>query len=321
MTLLLFFWSLVLLPTAHGFSTWCCHQHRGRFLRGLADDEDALLAEELRLRAAVTRSRGAWAGWEVKFDPRTGKVRPVEDLPEELREWGEPPLGLEQFSLDEERKGVWKRTTFRVEPEAGCAADEVAVSVASWGVDLQTASVRLLGPLILLDTKRFPSGECGLVETAPPFVEARTYFYQDDRRVRVDLKLDPLTATLLTCCVTSERRIEEFPKPPASKGSSRLRDFSASAVAALCGPCFATTSQSAAVAYGQGDGSTELALLDGSLNVKIAPSSRRRRRRQEKGCVLDVSTTLLSDDGDGVRRCFDDLGRLTSFGALPALSS
>ena len=42
---------------------------------------------------------------------------------EELREWGQSPLGWETFVEDSGDDSLWQRNGYRVLPEAGCAAD------------------------------------------------------------------------------------------------------------------------------------------------------------------------------------------------------
>ena len=112
----------------------------------------------------------------MAFDPRTGHPKPLDDayVAEELREWGQSPLGWETFVEDSGEDALWQRSGFRVLPEAGCAADEVAVAPFSWGVDL--ASCRVVASshgILAADSPRRPSGECGQA-VAQPFVAEGT---------------------------------------------------------------------------------------------------------------------------------------------------
>ena len=156
--------------------------------RGLtpADGSTLELGSDLARASILKSNAGCWSGWEVSFCPRTGKALPLDEayLPEELREWGPPPLGWETFCLDGADGSIWTRSGFRILPEAGCAADEVAASTFSWGLDLSTAFLRATTEAMAVDAPKYPSGECGAAATgAPPFVEVRTVFFGAGPRV------------------------------------------------------------------------------------------------------------------------------------------
>ena len=89
--------------------------------------------------SVLTSNQGCWSGWEVAFDPRTGRPVALDEayVPEELLEWGAPS----REKISQPSGANWERTAFRVLPEAGCAADECSVSVLTFGLDLAAASV------------------------------------------------------------------------------------------------------------------------------------------------------------------------------------
>ena len=45
----------------------------------VAAPPDAELASSLARRTLLTTQKGCWAGWEVAFDPRTGRPKPLDE--------------------------------------------------------------------------------------------------------------------------------------------------------------------------------------------------------------------------------------------------
>ena len=261
--------------------------------------------------SVLTSNQGCWSGWEVAFDPRTGRPVALDEayVPEELLEWGAPPLGWEVFSRDGARGANWERTAFRVVPEAGCAADECSVSVLTFGLDLAAASVVATrgGRVAAVDSCRYPSGECGeLLAAASPFVEVRTIFARDGAgpeaggllarydRVRVDLKFDARACALVKCVVSCETKDACDAPPyssPARRGSSRARGLEASDVSRRCGEVFVGRDDGEA-AFAP-DGSATLTLGAGAVRLAYGPLA------AAAGSFLDVS---LPAEGLGFRR-------------------
>mgnify|MGYP001803371376 CR=1 FL=1 len=101
---------------------------------------DKQYSNSLQKAAVLVQATGCWAGREYRFSRLTGEPLALENIPEELAEWS-TYYSYETF-VREERTAI--RTTYLVEPEAGCAADEGAVSPRSSGVDLDDA-LPLLG--------------------------------------------------------------------------------------------------------------------------------------------------------------------------------
>ena len=212
----------------------------------------------------------------MAFDPRTGHPKPLDDayVAEELREWGQSPLGWETFVEDSGDDSLWQRSGFRVLPEAGCAADEVAVAPFSWGVDL--ASCRVVASshgILAADSPRRPSGECGSA-VSQPFVDVRTIFGPSDLgdRIRVDVKVDAASCTIISCVVCAEKRDSATEPPfssPPKPGSARAKGLDSSSVSSRCGPCFVTSKDGTATF--DEDGATKLELVDGLIHVWLAP--------------------------------------------------
>uniref|UniRef100_A0A7S3JN53 Uncharacterized protein n=1 Tax=Aureoumbra lagunensis TaxID=44058 RepID=A0A7S3JN53_9STRA len=285
------------------------------------------MGKSLAVASALKKAQGCWAGWEVNFDVNSGKVKPLGSmwLPEDLREWGQAPLGWQIFCRDEIIEPVTlKRTLFRVEPEAGCAADEIAASKTALGIDLEQSIVAApeLGNLNLIDTCRYPSGEMSdFLKNAPPFVEARTYFYyMQNRRVRFELKLDPSRATLITCTVADEHSIDFNDSPFAIKpkiGSSRITGFDASTVYKLSGKCFAPSGKANSSIKYSSDGSTSLTLADGRLSITLTPN-------ESQACSLDLkfsSSPHSKANSFSLLREYDALGNVLAFSSCAFSSS
>ena len=246
----------------------------------------------------------------MAFDPRTGHPKPLDDayVAEELREWGQSPLGWETFVEDSGDDSLWQRSGFRVLPEAGCAADEVAVAPFSWGVDL--ASCRVVASshgILAADSPRRPSGECGQA-VAQPFVDVRTIFGPSDLgdRIRVDVKVDAASCSIISCVVCAERR-DAATEPPFSSpprpGSSRAKGLDSSSVSSRCGPCFVSSKDGTATF--DEDGATKLELVDGLIHVWLAP---RVNGGADVGVVLGGRglRRSIAADGDVV-----DVGRIS----------
>ena len=279
-------------------------------LKMVAAPPDAELASSLARRTLLTTQRGCWAGWEVSFDPRTGRPKPLDDayVAEELREWGQSPLGWETFVEDSGDDSLWQRSGFRVLPEAGCAADEVAVAPFSWGVDLTSCRVVASSHVILAaDSPRRPSGECGQA-VAQPFVDVRTIFGPSDLgdRIRVDVKIDAASCTIISCVVCAERRDSSTEPPfssPPKPGSARAKGLDSSSVSSRCGPCFVSSKDGSATF--DSDGATKLELVDGLIHVWLAP---RNNGGADVGVVLGGRglRRSIAADGDVV-----DVGRIS----------
>jgi len=151
---------------------------------------DAELSDSLSKASFVMDATGLWAGWEASFSALSGEPQPIDEyyVSDDLVEWGQVPRGWQVLSLegatDEAPGSAWSRQVFRVLPESGCAADNVAVAATSSAVDLSRAipgswrpPPEDLRPVVLqtLDTGRWPSGEVGpSLAHAPPFIECRT---------------------------------------------------------------------------------------------------------------------------------------------------
>ena len=246
----------------------------------------------------------------MAFDPRTGHPKPLDDayVAEELREWGQSPLGWETFVEDSGDDSLWQRSGFRVLPEAGCAADEVAVAPFSWGVDL--ASCRVVASshgILAADSPRRPSGECGSA-VSQPFVDVRTIFGPSDLgdRIRVDVKVDAASCTIISCVVCAEKRDSSTEPPfssPPKPGSARAKGLDSSSVSSRCGPCFVSSKDGSATF--DEDGATKLELVDGLIHVWLAP---RNNGGADVGVVLGGRglRRSIAADGDVV-----DVGRIS----------
>mmetsp|Transcript_26330 Transcript_26330/g.88502 ORF Transcript_26330/g.88502 Transcript_26330/m.88502 type:complete len:325 (-) Transcript_26330:217-1191(-) len=284
------------------------------------------LAESLDRAALLRTSEGCWAGWEVSFSARDGKAEALDAsyVSEDLLEWGQVPLGWEVYSRDDfdgELCAAWTRSSFRVLPEAGCAADEVAVAANSAGVDLGQATVRALaaGDILVVDTRRYPSGETtAAIGASPPFVEARSLFYGEPGaprrrdgagapllarydRVRVELKLDPTCAAFVKVAVFMESRVACGP-PFSSKrkpGSSRATGLDATTVSKQCGKCFVSAAGDGSADYGE-NGETTLSLASGRILLNLKPT-------EDGGCALDAELPM---DGVTLRRRYAADGAL-----------
>lgn len=258
---------------------------------------DKQYSASLQKAALLVKATGCWAGREYKFSRSTGEAMPLDNIPDELSEWS-TYYSYETFVKDERNA---KRTTYLVEPEAGCAADEVSVSPRSSGVDLDDAQICARGDVHVVDSRRFPSGEtCATLVQAPPFIDARTLFYRgEDRRLRLETKIDPSRATLLSCSLSIESRIEcdESPfRAPLALGNPRATGFDASLVARLCGSCLAEKTTSRATF--DEDGSATFRLLD-MLSFDLKP-------------LDDTASTQLvvSYDNYVLSRTYDQMGTL-----------
>ena len=261
---------------------------------------DAESASSLARRTLLTTNQGCWSGWEVAFDPRTGLAKTLDDayVAEELREWGQSPLGWETFVEDTTDGNLWQRRGFRVLPEAGCAADEVAVAPFAFGLDLTACRVVATDGLTSADSPRRPSGECANA-VGQPFVDVRTIFGASELgdRCRVDVKVDAASLCIVACVVCAETR-DTATEPPYSSvpkpGSARAKGLDSSMVSKRCGPCFLSEKDGAA--WFGADGSTKLKLVNGLLHVGLVPRA---------GGGVDVDVSL---NGRGLRRAFAENG-------------
>ncbi len=276
-------------------------------IKMVAAPPDAELASSLARRTLLTTQKGCWAGWEVSFDIRTGRPKPLDDayVAEELREWGQSPLGWETFVEDSGDDSLWQRNGYRVLPEAGCAADEVAVAPFSWGVDLaQCRVVASSHGILAADSPRRPSGECGSAVSrgsavSQPFVDVRTIFGPSDLgdRIRVDVKVDAASCTIISCVVCAERRDSSTEPPfssPPKPGSARAKGLDSSSVSSRCGPCFVSSKDGTATF--DSDGATKLELVDGLIHVWLAP---RNNGGADVGVVLGGRGLRRSIAADG----------------------
>jgi len=216
----------------------------------LSTAEDRALSRSLEAARYLSKTSGFWAGWEASFSAITGEAKPIDSayVSEDLREWGQVPLGWEYLASEQASPSSpqsWDMHTYRVLPESGCAADNLAVTQSRRVVDLTQANLRTWtwnrtagqrsSSLHVLDSLRFPSGEVGIDASAiAPFIECRTVFLGDaqgdwpghgrallagrggaplggSKRVYVHFKFDPSVANIAssTIQVAVGRRLDE----------------------------------------------------------------------------------------------------------------
>jgi hypothetical protein len=155
---------------------------------------EPLSSLSLQRAAVLAAASGAWAGWENSFSAMTARPKPLDEsyVSPDLVEWGQVPMGWEVLSCEGAKNSDYtclERQLARILPEAGCAADNVAISAATHAIDMANEVVCRVRAFPLaggaaahvVDSGKWPSGETTAeIMAKVPFIECRTFFYGTD---------------------------------------------------------------------------------------------------------------------------------------------